>query len=153
MGGVDPDRSVLAAVLSVPFGVAKLVRASTAATITLVAVGVHVHTCLAAAKALKENTSIDCEVIDLRTIVPLDMETVLTSVRATGRLLVVDEAYSMCGVGAEIIASVASTPGHQLPQTAVTTTSEGVALVPSHVLCISVLFTRVRRRLTDLLVL
>jgi 2-oxoisovalerate dehydrogenase E1 component len=49
--------------------------------------------------------------VDLRTIVPLDTETCVASVRKTGRLLVVDEAYSMCGVGAEVIASVAAAPG------------------------------------------
>ena len=41
--------------------------------------------------------------MDLRTIVPLDTETCVASVRKTGRLLVVDEAYSMCGVGAEVV--------------------------------------------------
>ena len=46
------------------------------------------------------------EVIDLRTIVPLDVETIVASVTKTGRLLVVDEAYAMCGIGAEIAAVV-----------------------------------------------
>ena len=49
---------------------------------------------------------ISAEVIDLRTIVPLDTATILASVKKTGRLLVVDEAYAMCGVGAEISAIV-----------------------------------------------
>ena len=49
---------------------------------------------------------ISCEVIDLRTIVPLDVEAIVESVTKTGRLLVVDEAYAMCGVGAEIAAAV-----------------------------------------------
>ncbi len=47
---------------------------------------------------------IEAEVIDLRTIEPLDMDTVIASVKGTGRLLVVHEAHSNCGVGAEIIA-------------------------------------------------
>ena len=49
---------------------------------------------------------ISCEVIDLRTIVPLDVDTIVQSVTKTGRLLVVDEGYSMCGVGGEIAAVV-----------------------------------------------
>jgi len=49
---------------------------------------------------------ISCEVIDLRTIVPLDVETIVASVARTGRLLVVDEAYAMCGIGAEIAAAM-----------------------------------------------
>ena len=49
-----------------------------------------------------EEEGISCEVIDLRTIQPLDVETVAESVRKTHRLLVVDEAYSMFGVGAEL---------------------------------------------------
>jgi 2-oxoisovalerate dehydrogenase E1 component len=45
---------------------------------------------------------IDCEVIDLRTIMPLDVETVAQSVAKTHRLLIVDEGWAMCGVGAEL---------------------------------------------------
>ena len=47
------------------------------------------------------------EVIDPRTVSPLDTATILTSVRKTGRLLVVDEAFAPCGIGAEIAAQVA----------------------------------------------
>jgi 2-oxoisovalerate dehydrogenase E1 component len=49
---------------------------------------------------------ISAEVVDLRTIVPLDVDTIVASVTKTGRLLVVDEAHSMCGVGAEIAATI-----------------------------------------------
>ena len=49
---------------------------------------------------------IEAEVIDLRTIEPLDMETILESIRGTGRLLVVHESHSNCGLGAEILARV-----------------------------------------------
>ena len=55
----------------------------------------------AAAEALALR-GIECEVIDLRTVQPLDVDTVAASVRRTGRLLVVDEGWSMCGVGAEL---------------------------------------------------
>src|SRR5262245_39437643 len=47
---------------------------------------------------------IEAEVIDLRTIEPLDMDTILESIRGTGRLLIVHESHSNCGLGAEIIA-------------------------------------------------
>ena len=93
----------------VPFGLANIVRQG--AEITIVACGAPVHTVLAAAAALSASCGLECEVIDLRTIVPLDTETVITSVSRTGRLLVVDEAFSMCGVGAEVIAAVTAAPG------------------------------------------
>ena len=57
-----------------------------------------------AAKVLADE-NISCEIIDLRTIVPLDLETILASVAKTGHLLVVDEAFAMCGLGAEINAA------------------------------------------------
>ncbi len=60
-----------------------------------------VHRALEAAELL-EDEGISCEVIDLRTIQPLDVDTVAASVRKTHRLLVVDEAYSLYGVGAEL---------------------------------------------------
>ena len=60
---------------------------------------------LEAAAALSQK-GIEAEVIDLRTIEPLDMDTVLESVKGTGRLLVVHEAHSNCGLGAEIITRV-----------------------------------------------
>ena len=54
-----------------------------------------------------EDEGISAEVIDLRTIVPLDKETVLNSVQKTGRLVVVDPAPGMCGIAAEVAATVA----------------------------------------------
>ena len=59
---------------------------------------------LEAAEELKAEQGIDVEVVDLRSIVPLDMETVLASVAKTGRLLAVHESQSNCGIGAEIVA-------------------------------------------------
>lgn len=87
----------------VPLGQASVVRAGS--DITVVSCGLLVHRCLEAAKGL-EAKGIDCEVIDLRTIVPLDVETIVASVRKTGRILVVDEAFPMCGMGSEIAAAV-----------------------------------------------
>jgi 2-oxoisovalerate dehydrogenase E1 component len=96
----------------IPFGVANIVRqGGDDGDITVVACGAPVHTVLAAAVALSASRGLECEVVDLRTIVPLDTDTVIASVSRTGRLLVVDEAFSMCGVGAEVIAAVTAAPG------------------------------------------
>ena len=87
---------------SIPFGQAAIARAGD--DLTLVACGVMVRHCLEAAQKLEGE--IGCEVIDLRTIVPLDVETIVASVSKTGRVLVVDEAFAFCGLGAEIAAIV-----------------------------------------------
>ncbi|WP_139459820.1 alpha-ketoacid dehydrogenase subunit beta [Aeromonas veronii] len=73
--------------------------------ITVVAWGACIQEVMRAANLLAEQ-DIQCEVLDLATIKPLDMETILTSVRKTGRLLVVHEACGSFGVGAEIVARV-----------------------------------------------
>ena len=87
----------------VPIGKAAIVREGS--DITLVGLGLSVHHALDAAARL-EKQGHSAEVIDLRSIAPLDRETVRDSVRKTGRLLVVDDDYMSYGVGAEIIASV-----------------------------------------------
>jgi 2-oxoisovalerate dehydrogenase E1 component len=87
----------------VPFGVANVVREGT--DLTIVSGGLLLHRCLEAAETLSR-AGTSCEVIDLRTIVPLDVETIVASLKKTHRLLVVDEGYAMCGVGAEIAAAV-----------------------------------------------
>ncbi|WP_255193329.1 alpha-ketoacid dehydrogenase subunit beta [Natronobeatus ordinarius] len=71
--------------------------------VTIVTLGLHVHRALEAAADLAED-GIDAEVIDLRTLVPLDTETVLESVRKTGKLVVVDEDYHSYGVSGELVA-------------------------------------------------
>jgi pyruvate dehydrogenase E1 component beta subunit len=65
-----------------------------------------VHQALAAAEALARE-EIRCEVVDLRTVKPLDTATVLTSVRKTGRLVIVHEAVRTGGIGGEIAAIAA----------------------------------------------
>ena len=87
----------------VPFGVARLAR--TGANLTLVAAGRMVALALEAAGELAGD-GVECDVIDLRTIVPLDLDTITASVEKTGRLLVVDEGYSSHGLGAEIAAAM-----------------------------------------------
>ncbi|GAA1907945.1 alpha-ketoacid dehydrogenase subunit beta [Nocardioides lentus] len=85
-----------------PLFTSRTVRAGTDAT--LVGYGPTVKTCLRAAEAAEDSTSL--EVIDLRTLSPLDMGPVLDSVRRTGRLVVVHEAHVNLGMGAEIAARV-----------------------------------------------
>jgi 2-oxoisovalerate dehydrogenase E1 component len=89
----------------VPLGKARIVRPGS--DVTLVSWSRMVTDALAAADALAAE-GIDVEVIDLRTIVPLDRETVLNSVRRTHRLVVAHEAVVDFGVGAEIVATVAA---------------------------------------------
>jgi pyruvate/2-oxoglutarate/acetoin dehydrogenase E1 component len=85
----------------VPLGRAAVVR--NGRDVTLVSYAKSVGTCLQAAQRLAEQ-DISAEVIDLRTLKPLDTETVLSSVRRTGRLVVVHEAAAPCGIGAEVAA-------------------------------------------------
>ena len=88
---------------TIPLGVAEVKREGTDATI--VARSLMVPTALKAAAAL-EKVGLSCEVIDPRTIRPLDIETIVNSVRKTNRLVVAEESHPFCGVGAEISAAV-----------------------------------------------
>ncbi len=85
------------------FGVANIVRAGT--DLTIVSCGSPIARCLEAAEQLQQQ-GVSCEIVDLRTIVPLDVDTVVASVAKTGHLLVVDEGFSMCGLGGELAAVV-----------------------------------------------
>jgi 2-oxoisovalerate dehydrogenase E1 component beta subunit len=95
-----PDSDVPSDHYVVPLGKAKIVRQG--AAVTVLAYGTMVHVALAAA----EETGIDAEIIDLRTLVPLDLETITTSVDKTGCCVVVHEATLTCGFGAELAALV-----------------------------------------------
>jgi len=90
--------------LVLPLGKASIVREG--GDVTLVSYGKTVHHCLLAAEELA-GRGIAAEVIDLRSLKPLDEAAILASVRKTGRLVVVHEANRLCGVGAEIAALVA----------------------------------------------
>ncbi len=90
-----------------PIGVADIKRAGT--DLTVVAWSNMVHTALEAAERWP-GEGVSVEVVDLRTISPLDTRTILESVRHTGRLLVVHEAVRTGGFGAEIAAVVAEQP-------------------------------------------
>lgn len=87
---------------TVPIGRAAVVRPG--ADMTLVGVGVTVHHALEAAAQLAKN-GIEAEVLDLRTISPLDRESIAASVRKTRRLIVIDDDYSSFGLSAEVMAS------------------------------------------------
>ena len=89
---------------AIPFGQAKVVREG--GDVTIVTLSQMVQKSLLAAEQLAQ-AGIQAEVIDLRTIVPLDREAVLKSVRKTGRLLVADEDYLSFGLSGEIAALVA----------------------------------------------
>jgi 2-oxoisovalerate dehydrogenase E1 component len=89
-----------------PIGVARIARAGSDATI--VAWGPAVLDALKAAERLKAERGIETEVIDLRSLVPLDMETVLTSVRKTGRCVVASQAIVIGSFVNEIIARIQS---------------------------------------------
>ncbi|WP_275532743.1 alpha-ketoacid dehydrogenase subunit beta [Lachnoclostridium sp. An131] len=71
--------------------------------VTVVAVGYMVHRAVQAAKIVAEE-GIECEIIDPRTIVPLDKEIILNSVKKTGRLVIVTESAGCCGFAAEVAA-------------------------------------------------
>jgi pyruvate dehydrogenase E1 component beta subunit len=88
---------------TIPLGKARLVQEGK--DVTVVAWGAMVREVLNAAEQLKGD-KIDLEIIDLRTISPLDVETIITSVRKTGRGVIVHEAPKTCGLGAEIIALI-----------------------------------------------
>lgn len=84
----------------VPIGAAEIVRAGK--QVTVITYGTMVHVCIAAAESL----GIDAEVIDIRTIVPLDEETITSSVKKTGRCVVAHEATRFAGFGAEILSII-----------------------------------------------
>ena len=89
---------------SIPFGVADVKREG--ADVTIVATLYMVHKALNAAKQL-EKEGVDAEVVDPRTLTPLDKEAIVRSVKKTGRLVIVSEDCKTAGVGAEIAAVVA----------------------------------------------
>lgn len=99
-GEVDLDGDVADAA---PMGLARVVRAGTDATI--VTYGAQVSVAMDAALAA-EDDGISLEIIDLRSLSPVDYRTVAASVRKTGRMIVTHEAGGEAGVGAEVIASI-----------------------------------------------
>ena len=91
----------------VPIGVAEVKRAGADATI--VGLAYYVQEALAVAEELARE-GISLEVVDPRTLVPMDVETVLASVRKTGRVVIVDEAPATCSAASELAALIAEDP-------------------------------------------
>jgi 2-oxoisovalerate dehydrogenase E1 component len=88
----------------IPFGQARVVRAGT--DVTVVALSLMVQHAIKAAETLASE-GVSVEIVDPRTVSPLDIESILQSVGKTGRLLIVDEAFGPCGFASEIAARVA----------------------------------------------
>ena len=93
----DPD-------FLVPLGKADIKRAGR--DVTIVASGMMVHLALEAAEALAQE-GIEVEVVDLRSIVPLDTETIVSSVAKTSRAIVLFESHRFLGIGAEVASVIA----------------------------------------------
>ena len=87
----------------IPLGVAKVCREGS--DVTLISYGWELHNCLAAAEELAKD-GINAEVIDLRSLVPIDYYRVLESVKKTKRAVVVHAAVEFCGLGAEICSTI-----------------------------------------------
>lgn len=98
-GDVNDDPNCL-----VPIGKAKICREGE--DVTIVAYSLQVRDSLAAAELLASQHNISAEVIDLRTIRPLDIETIISSVKKTNRLVVVDECWPFCSVASEVAVQV-----------------------------------------------
>lgn len=89
---------------TLPIGQAQVVKTGT--DITLISYGGSLRATKEAAELLEENEHVNVELIDLLSIAPMDTETIIDSVKKTGRALVVHEGPRTCGVGAEVIARI-----------------------------------------------
>ena len=92
----DPD-------FTIPLGVADIKREGT--DVTIVARSLMVPIALKAAEKLQEQ-GVSCEVIDPRTIRPLDIDTIIESVKKTNRVVLAEESHPVCGINAEISAAI-----------------------------------------------
>ena len=99
----EDEAEVPAGYYKTPIGKAEVVRQGS--DVTIAAVGTTVGESLKAASAL-EKTGLSAEVIDIRTLRPLDSDTIIRSVKKTGRLVAADSDWGSCGVAAEVIARV-----------------------------------------------
>ncbi|KAI3320929.1 pyruvate dehydrogenase E1 component beta subunit [Xylariaceae sp. AK1471] len=87
----------------IPFGKAKIERQGK--DLTLVSLSRTVGQCMVAAEALKKKYGVEVEVINLRSVKPLDVESIIKSVKKTGRLISVESGFPFAGMGAEILAT------------------------------------------------
>jgi 2-oxoisovalerate dehydrogenase E1 component len=114
----------------IPFGKARVARAGT--QLTVITYGAVVQRALVAAKALEEQDAVSVEVIDLRSLSPVDWETVEASVKKTGKVIVAYEDALSWGYGAEIAARIADRcfPWLDAPVKRVASTDTFVAYAP-----------------------
>jgi pyruvate dehydrogenase E1 component beta subunit len=103
-GDVEDNSELPDGELIIPLGVADVKREGI--DISLIAHGGAVLTCLEAARILEEEHGISAEVVDLRSIRPLDEETILESVRKTNKAIYVEENKPFCGVGSQIVSMI-----------------------------------------------
>jgi pyruvate dehydrogenase E1 component beta subunit len=89
---------------TLPIGQARVVRKGK--DLTIISYGASMRPCLESCEILQEEDGVDAELIDLLTISPLDRQTVVDSVRKTGRAIVVHEGPRTCGLAAEVVASI-----------------------------------------------
>ncbi|SEM90056.1 alpha-ketoacid dehydrogenase subunit beta [Lihuaxuella thermophila] len=89
---------------TIPLGKANVVREGS--DVTIITYGAMVHTSLKAAEMAEKERGAKVEVIDLRTISPIDIETIVNSVEKTGRAIIVQEAQKSSGIAAEVIAQI-----------------------------------------------
>jgi pyruvate dehydrogenase E1 component beta subunit len=125
MEGPVPEESY-----QIPLGLANLVREGR--DVTVVATGLMVGKAVEAADQLRPDIGV--EVIDPRTLVPLDEEAILSSVQKTGRLVVVDEDYERCGFSAEVAAVAAEKAFKHLTQPIIRVATPNVPIPYSPVL-------------------
>jgi len=129
--GFNPDEVAAGDDALIPLGQAAVVR--TGEDVTLISYSKCVHTCLQAAEQLASE-GIAAEVIDLRTLKPLDETTVLVSARKTGRVVVVHEAGPFCSIGSEISALISEKAFSALKASIRRISSPDVPTPASHVL-------------------
>jgi pyruvate dehydrogenase E1 component beta subunit len=101
---------------------------------TIIALALMVSRALDAAEKLKAEHGIDCEVIDVRSLVPLDTQTILGSVARTHRLFTVEENPRLCGWGAEIVSIVADEAFYDLDGPPVRITTPHIPLPAADIL-------------------
>ena len=89
---------------TVPIGKANVVKEGK--HVTIITYGAMVHTSLKAAEEIEKSRGVSVEVIDLRTIMPIDIDTIVESIKKTNRAIVVQEAQKTAGAAAEIIAQI-----------------------------------------------
>jgi pyruvate dehydrogenase E1 component beta subunit len=87
----------------IPFGLAEKRREGDA--VTLISFGRPVHFCVEAADRLSEE-GVDCDVLDMRTIRPLDIGAIVDSVKRTNRVIVVDQSWPFAGISSEVITQI-----------------------------------------------